>query len=92
MSACSGGIQLNNVSKLDSPRVYRFDDMFGVNKGVVGGVDGAGEFEDGGLSENVCDSLRLGSENGKSITILLLLISVPFRDICASFVFSGSTK
>ena len=40
----------------DFPRFVRSDDIFGVNKGVVDIFGGVSVFEDGGLSENVCDS------------------------------------
>ena len=48
----------------DFPRFVRSDDIFGVNKGVVDSFGGVSVFEDGGLSENVCDSFCSGSVNG----------------------------
>ena len=49
-------------------------------------------FEDDVVSENVCVSFHSGSVNGKSITIFLSLILIPFRDACANLAFVDSTK
>ena len=80
------------MSGLESSIFFRSDDTIGVNKGVVDNDDGFGEFEDEVVSENVCFSFHSGSVNGKSITIFLSLILIPFKDTCADLAFVDSTK